>query len=444
MPQNKTYTNWTNYPRIRGRLSLPENLKSLSALLESSPVFTPRGNGRSYGDASLGVHMVSLRHYNQQIALDQELESLICPGGILLEQLLDFLIPQGYFLPVLPGTAKITIGGAIAADIHGKNHLHAGSFGSHVEEITLQAGPGNSITCSRNHNKDWFFATIGGMGLTGIILQAKIRVEKIETAFYHQHTREVHSLPEMLDAFSISPSESIHQLGWINDPNKPNRFGLFSRNKPASIQDLPYHQRDNPFKTTPFRSWNMPVYAPRIAMNPMTIRMYNLYHFKQQIKLNEKIISFHQCLFPLDKIQHWNRFYGRKGFLQFQAAFPAEGALMAIQELFNCLKTYHKTPFLTVIKAFGVTSGGWLSFPIPGFTICMDFKFSKDLPVFFESLHRITLNFNGRIYLAKDALLKREFFNIMYADAQRFTNFLLENNLKFSSALSARLQLTRT
>ena len=282
------------------------------------------------------------------------------------------------------------------------------------------------------------------MGLTGIILQAKIRVEKIETAFYHQHTREVHSLQEMLDAFSNSPSESIHQLGWINDPNKPNRFGLFSRNKPSSIQDLPYHQRNKPYETPPFRSWNMPVFAPRNALNPFTIRLYNSFHWQQQIKIRKQIISYRQCLFPLDKINHWNRFYGRKGFLQFQAAFPEQNAPDAIKELFHCMNIFRKTPFLTVIKALGPPSGGWLSFPMPGFTICMDFKSSVDLPVFFKSLHQITLDFNGRIYLAKDALLKPELFRLMYSDVHRFTRFLRENNLTFSSAMAERLQITAT
>ena len=444
MLQNKTYTNWTNYPRIRGRLSLPVNLKSLSALLESSPVLTPRGNGRSYGDASLGAQMVSLRHCYQQIALDQELESLICPGGILLEQLLDFLIPQGYFLPVLPGTAKITIGGAIAADIHGKNHLHAGSFGHHVEEITLQSSPNKIITCSRLANPDWFHATLGGMGLTGIILQAKIKVIKIESSYFYQDTIQVNSITEMLDSFHLSNPASGHQIGWINDPNQPKRFGLFSRNSPVPLTDLPPHRLKNPLKKSHSPTWNMPVFAPRNALNPFTIRLYNSFHWQQHIKIRKQIISYRQCLFPLDKINHWNRFYGRQGFLQFQAAFPVQNAPDAIKELFHCVNIFRKTPFLTVIKAFGPPSGGWLSFPMPGFTICMDFKSSVDLPVFFESLHQISLDFNGRIYLAKDALLKPELFRLMYSDVHRFTKFLRENNLTFSSAMAERLQITAT
>ena len=398
-------SNWGNYPKVKAEVH--------ASIDELSPKFISRGLGRSYGDASLSDQIFDATELRKDLKLEEDL--LIASAGYSLSEILDFIVPKGFFLPVCPGTKFVTLGGALAADIHGKNHHQRGSFGVHAEWFDLYEAGAGSIRCNRTQNSDLFHSTIGGMGLTGIILKMAIRLIPISSTFIQQERRSYNNLDEILNAFEKF-SSSEYSVAWIDCLSKSN-FG-------RSVLFLGEHSSEGKLNVPSRFKWTVPFYFPSFMLNKWSIRAFNWLYFHKNKKTEHALVDYDRFFFPLDSIHHWNRIYGRSGFTQYQFVVPFEGGKEAMKKIILEIQKSSYSPFLTVLKALGkANSNSALSFPIPGYTLALDFKIRPGLFEFLSQLDELVMEYGGRVYLAKDCRLSEDNFKKMYsADLGYFGN----------------------
>lgn len=361
-----------------------------------------------------------------KIGLEDDL--LIADASASIAEVLEIIVPQGFFLPVVPGTKFVTLGGAIAADIHGKNHHIAGSFGNHVQWFEIETAEGKLTTCSRDDNPDLFRNSIGGMGLTGIIRRVAVKLKPISGNQILQERLSFESLEEVLEAFDTHANHT-YSVAWIDCMSKKS-FG-------RSVLFLGEHAEGGDLKTPIKRSLNIPFFFPAFSLNEWSIAWFNRLYFWRNRKQKQGLIDYDSFFFPLDSIHNWNRIYGRNGFTQYQFVVPFEKGSQAILEVIEHIQSKRIYPFLTVLKAFGKgNSSSALSFPMPGYTLALDFKICKSLFPFLDGLDAIILRYGGRVYLAKDCRLSKENFKKMYPmEMEKF------GESAFSSLLSQRIGL---
>lgn len=390
------------------------------------------GMGRSYGDIALNSDntLWLTTGLNHLIHFDSDTGILHCEAGVLLQDIHRTLIPQGWMLAVSPGTQMITVGGAIANDVHGKNHHAFGSFGDHLHSIKLVRSDGEIIECSKSEKPQWFFATLGGMGLTGIIVEAKIQLRPIQGPWISAETHPYHNLD---DFFTLSDSSEIdweHTVSWIDCMNGERAKGLFIRGNLADTQ----HKAEPTIKDKTF-----PITPPFSMVNKLSLPLFNFAYFHANARKNTaQLIHYEQFFYPLDAIHQWNRMYGKKGFYQYQSVVPRDVGKEATEEMLKVIKKSGEGSFLAVLKTFGDReSGGLLSFPRPGVTLALDFpnRGEKTLKLFNE-LDHIIMQAHGRLYLAKDARMPRALFEAGYP---RFNEFLKYRDPRMSSEMSRRL-----
>lgn len=381
-------------------------------------LFLPYGFGRSYGDVCLNRDGVLLdcRPLRHLISFDAESGLLTAEAGISVDEILAFSVPQGWFLPVVPGTKYVTLGGAIANDIHGKNHHSAGAFGCHVERFRLRRSDGSEWLCDRSQNPDLFFATIGGLGLTGVILWAAVRLRPIRSSFL-----SVESIPFAgIDAFwkineeSAAPFE--HTVAWLDGASLgPERLrGIYHRGNPADEGARLAH---------PGSRWSIPRRVPDAFLNRIAIRALNeAYYWKNSRKRKTYLQPYDPFFFPLDGILNWQRLYGRRGLFQYQCAIPPASARPGTAELFEVIRKSGRMPYLAVMKTFGErASGGWLSFPRPGITIALDFPGPEtELRTLFQALNERVMRLGGALYPAKDSQMEPAMFRAGFPNYARF------------------------
>jgi FAD/FMN-containing dehydrogenase len=392
------------------------------------------GMGRSYGDACLnpGGTLWKTSGLDKLISFDPESGKLVCEAGVLLKDIQQVFVPQGWMLPVTPGTQIVTVGGAIANDIHGKNHHVYGSFGDQLHSVLLARTDGRVLRASVEENPDWFSATIGGLGLTGVILQAELQLRRVESPLLEVETIPYQSLEEFFKLANASEKNWEHTVSWIDCMNTQEARGIFMRANHVSKSVKSSSSPSSKKKSIPF--------VPPISLvNKLSLRPFNhLYYYLNKWKAGRSHIHYEPFSYPLDNLLEWNRMYGPRGFYQYQSVVPFEGGLKAIQDQLDEIRRSGQGSFLAVLKTFGERqSRGMLSFPMPGVTLALDFpnhgQRTLDL---FERLDRIVSGVGGRLYPAKDARMPVELFEASYP---RLNEFLLYRDPGISSAMSRRL-----
>ena len=440
---------WGNYPIIEAEAGGFDTVKQLrEKLTESSGPIIAYGNGRSYGDAPLQKHILLTRRFNKFLSFNEETGELRCQAGVLLSEILEVFVPRGWFLPVTPGTRHITVGGAIAADVHGKNHHVEGSFGEHILSMDVMRNDGSIVTCSPAGNSEFFHLTIGGMGLTGVILNTTFRLKKIETAYIRQETIRALHLDEIMDLFEQS-SDWTYSVAWIDCLSSGEKMGrsVMMRGEHARVEELlTPRQNHAPLTPRPPRRMDVPFTFPNFALNKWTAQAFNaLYYHKSPSVPDLRIVDYNHFFYPLDAIENWNRIYGKRGFTQYQFVIPKEAGREAMHQILDRIVQSGQGSFLAVLKLFGKQSG-FMSFPMPGYTLALDFPISPKALGLFKELDAMVADYGGRVYLAKDARLDAEMFERMYPNAREFRQALSmlreDDSPHFASLLSSRIGVT--
>lgn len=390
------------------------------------------GMGRSYGDVCLNPQgtLWSTRGLDAFIAFDENSGYLLCEAGVLLKDIQRLLIPQGWMLPVTPGTQMVTVGGAIANDVHGKNHHVAGSFGNHLQHIRLLRTDGQLIDCGPDSYPEWFAATVGGLGLTGVIVQAGIQLCRVAGPWFDTETLPYSNVEEFFELADGSESDWEYTVSWIDCLSDEAGPGVFMRANPSEKVDSP-----------PVHDWHlsMPFSPPCSLVNRFSLRAFNaLYYWSKQYGAGRSISHYESFLYPLDRLRHWNRIYGAKGFYQYQNLLPRTDGEEGVKAMLKEVARYNEGAFLAVLKTFGKKQSlGMLSFPREGVSLALDFPNRSDRSLaLFERLDAITREAGGRIYPAKDARMPPDLFESGYP---RLAEFLKYRDPGISSSLSRRL-----
>ena len=438
---------WGRYPVLDCRVVRLREPEHLPELVGRGGTLIALGNARSYGDAALNPEMtLAMRAMDRMRAFDARTGLLTCEAGVLLTDVLDTFVPRGWFPPVVPGTKLATVGGMIAADVHGKNHHLAGSFGAHVESLTLVTADGEVRTCSRAAWPDLFRATVGGMGLTGVIVAASFRLEPVESAFVLADTVATRDLDETMAVFEAS-RDWPYSVAWIDCLARGGKLGrsLVTRGAFMARNDLPARLVREPSGPGPTSRLCIPFDAPSGLLNRASIGSFNaLYHRRGRTRRGARPVHFEQFFFPLDRIHAWNRLYGRKGFVQYQCVLPKDESRTGLATLLARIAMAGQGSFLGVLKLLGPGSGGLLSFPMEGYTLALDFPMREGTLDLLDGFDRITHRHGGRVYLAKDARYTPQRLRQGYPEHGAFAAVRAEaagDPPVFASALSRRLAL---
>lgn len=409
-------TNWGNFPIVEKEMRTADSLKVVQDFVLTHNEIAVRGNGRCYGDASLGEHIFSTKRLNKFISFDRLNGIIECESGVLLSEILEVIVHQGYFLYVTPGTKFVSVGGAIASDVHGKNHHLEGCFSEYVLEFDLMNERGDILKCSRTENEDLFWATIGGMGLTGIILSAKIQLKNIETAYIRQESIKAQNLDEIFQLFEES-EDWTYNVAWIDCLQKGKNIGrsILMRGEHALKAELPKKQQDNALILKKKLMPTVPFYFPSFVLNNLSVKAFNFLYFnKQQKKQVNNFVDYETFFYPLDAINDWNKIYGKKGFIQYQMVIPKEKGKAGMKKILETIANSGNGSFLAVLKLFGKHNPlAYNSFPFEGYTLALDFKVNKKLEKLVEKLDEIVEEFGGRIYLTKDSMSKPTLTNYL-------------------------------
>jgi decaprenylphospho-beta-D-ribofuranose 2-oxidase len=440
----KQIANWGNYPVIEANeesFSFPEQLQELLSRNEN---FIPRGNGRCYGDASLADTTISTLKFDKILSFDRSNGVFECQSGLTLDQILEVVVPGGWFLPVTPGTKFITVGGAVASDVHGKNHHIDGSFSNHILEMDIVLASKETITCSPQINYDLFEATCGGMGLTGVISRVRFRMKKIKTSFIRQKQIKAGNLEELIRLFD-EYNHYTYSVAWIDCLKKGTYFGrsILILGEHAEEQDLNEKQKQYPLQLPKKKQINFPFNLPSWVLNAFTVKAFNfLYYSKNFKKEISNVVGYEPFFYPLDAILHWNRGYGKKGFVQYQFVLPLD-AKKGLVEILNRISDKGMGSFLAVLKVFGKQES-IISFPREGYTLALDFPVKAGLLEFLDELDQVVLQYGGRLYMSKDARMKPEILRQGYPDLKKFKDIVRKYNPdgKIHSIQSDRLFLT--
>ena len=438
---------WGNFPRQSCHLSSQRSEDAIMKTIQDADFsqYIARGMGRAYGDSALNANasvMIQTRR-NRMLEFDPENGILYCEAGTSFHEILEHFLPRGWTLPTTPGTRHVTVGGAIAADVHGKNHHRDGSFGNYVSGFRLLTGQNEILQCSPEEHRDIFWATIGGMGLTGIILDAQIRLQKTSSAYFQVSYHRTLNLTETLNLFQQADQEYRYSVAWIDGLARGKTLGrsvvmLANDTQPA---DLPRSLAKHPLQLPCKRTAQVPCHLPGFTLNPITVRMlnqtyYNLYRDRQ------RWVDMDSFFYPLDRVQHWNRAYGRRGFIQYQALFPHQSSEEGLTEMLERITLSRRASFLSVLKQCGPANPAPLSYLYPGHTLALDFpNTGKDLKHLITDLDHILLKHGGRLYLAKDAMMDAATFASMYPRLPEFqaVKARIDPDNRFGSSQARRL-----
>ncbi|MEQ1587020.1 MAG: FAD-binding oxidoreductase [Cyclobacteriaceae bacterium] len=434
-------TNWNNYPREKSSLRYPVFTQDFSNFWNENSPFIVRGNGRCYGDASLAPSIASTLKFNRILSFDETQGVLSCQSGLMLSDILDLIVPRGWFLPVTPGTRFITVGGAVASDVHGKNHHKEGSFSQHIVSMKILTPKNEVITCSAAQNSEFFWFTCGGMGLTGIILEVTFRLKKIETGYIKQLQIKSGSLDEVLDLFDQF-SRYTYSVAWIDCLKKGEHFGrsILMLGEHATVGELNGKKDLYPDSS---KTLSVPLYLPSFALNGLSVKAFNgVFYGKNYKREMHSLATYESFFYPLDAILHWNRIYGRNGFVQYQFVVPKDRGKAGVRAILKRISDKGWGSFLAVLKLFGKQEGP-ISFNMEGYTLALDIPINPKLFAFLDELDIMVKDFGGRIYLTKDARMKPEIFHSTYPNAAKFTSFLsrIDPEKRIISSMSRRLAI---
>ncbi|MCB1137958.1 MAG: FAD-binding oxidoreductase [Leptospiraceae bacterium] len=379
-----------------------------------------RGLGRSYGDQAMNSrgYVVPCTDKNRFLAFDERSGELECEAGVSLFEIIEVFGPRGFFPMITPGTKFVTVGGAIANDVHGKAHHVDGSFKNCVESFEIMVGSGKVLQASRKKHSDLFHASFGGLGLLGFILRVRLKLRKVETTYFRQQSFRARNLDEMLDLIDEKDAEFPYSVAWVNPLARGKTLGkgVLTAGNHAGKEELPKKLAAEPLKITGLPALNVPVFLPGFALNALTLRMLNRIIDFIQSHAGE-FAHYDKFFYPLDAINNWNRGYGKRGFTQYQFVVPVEGARKTIRKILEEISDGGCHPFLNVLKKFGKGTN-YLSFPMPGYTFAIDFPITRKLFPFLKKLDALVLDAGGRIYAGKDATLDAQSFAAMYPELE--------------------------
>jgi len=421
---------WGLFPIIDSKKLL------FSPKLSWNKSFIAKGNLRSYGDSALAENHIDMLNFNALLSFDHTKGILIAQSGVLLSDIIDVITPKGWFLHVVPGTKYITLGGAIASDIHGKNHHKDGCFSNFVESFTIVLPDNQEVSCSLKENTELFYATCGGMGLTGIIKNVTLKLKKINSININQTTHKTKNLQETFKIFE-QEMEKTYSVAWIDCLQKGKKIG---RSLIMTGEFCDDGQKDLLSR----KKINIPFNFPSFIINSWILKVFNfLYYNKQSSKKTSQKVYFDTFFFPLDSINNWNKIYGTNGFFQFQFILPKSKSYEGMLHILNSISRENTGSFLAVLKLYGKSNNNLLSFPMEGYSLALDFKRSKKNMMLIETLTDYVVMQGGRVYLAKDSLLSRNQFDKSYVNADLFRSIRSKYNFNknLNSIQSIRLGL---
>ncbi len=435
---------WGNIPHATGKVAYPRDAKDIKESVVADKII-PRGLGRSYADQSTNTNhsILKTERMNHFLAFNNDTGILTCEAGVSLEDVIEYLAPRGWFPMITPGTKYITIGGAIANDVHGKAHHADGSFVNCTISFTIMLADGRILKASREENSDLFWANFGGLGLLGTILTTTIQLRKIETTYFTQKAFAAKNLDEMLDAIEESEKNFTSSVAWLDSMARGKSLGrgVLTMGNHATLAELPSKLKSNPLKVGKKPKLSVPFYLPSFSLNPLTVKILNTALYIMQ-KNGKAIAHYDKFFYPLDMINNWNKGYGKKGFIQYQFVLPEKNGRENIRTILTEITKSDCVPFLNVLKKFG-EGQGMLSFPSKGYTFAIDFPITNQLKPFTKKLDDIVLGMGGRIYLGKDAYLDEATFKAMYPQHKEWLDIKrkYDPTNRYSSDLSRRIGL---
>ncbi|ARU60475.1 FAD-linked oxidase [Tumebacillus avium] len=437
---------WGNHPAEVCHVYRPDRVRDITDLIAAGAErnYISRGLGRSYGDTALNDGSGVLLHtqFARFLHFDEEQGILECEAGVSFAEIIDHFLHRGWFLPVTPGTKYVTVGGAIANDVHGKNHHVDGTFSEHVLDLKLLLASGKIVNCSPEDNADLFHATIGGVGLTGVILSARFKLIPVESAYIEVDYIKAKNLDHAFELFAETNDKYQYSVAWIDCLSKGDQLGrsvlMLGNHAPAAKV-----KQADPLRIKKKPKLNVPFNFPPFVLNQLSIRAFNFGYYNI---LNKdavgKIVDYDTFFYPLDSIHNWNRAYGKKGFVQYQAVFPPETSRAGLTEMLKRLSESGRSSFLAVLKSSGEQNGGLLSFPFKGYTLALDIPVHDEgLFPFLRELDEMVIAHGGRIYLAKDSEADPATFAQMYPTLGKFQEIKGSVDPKnvFSSSQARRL-----
>lgn len=448
-----TLSGWGRYPVAEMDVHRPEGMPALRAIVRAADTLPllGRGLGRSYGDAAMnstGGVVLSTR-LDRFLGFDPASGVVTCEAGVTFESLLRTFVPRGWFPPVVPGTKHVTLGGAVAADVHGKNHHRAGSIARHLVDFVLVTADGGRVRCAPDERPDLFRATVGGMGLTGILAEVRLRLRRVSSAYVAVDYDRAPDLDTALALFRDSDHLYEHSVAWIDCLAKGRALGrsVLMRGNALAAGDLAGAAARDPLGGAPRGTVTLPMDLPGGLLNRVTVGAFNAAYYRMSPCARGVVTHHEPFFFPLDRMLHWNRLYGRRGFLQYQCVVPHDGGRDALVEMLEALARSQAGSFLAVLKTFGPAEpGAMLSFPMPGYTLALDLAYRPAVLPLLDRLDAIVADRGGRVYLAKDARMSPETFRRTYADALPAWQAIrhgIDPTRRFASDLSRRLELDR-
>lgn len=445
MAKPKSISGWGNYPKKKAFYKVVSSKEELNPFLNQKSPFAIRGNGRSYGDSALHAQVLTATGLSKIESLSKE-GVLVAESGLLFSDLLDFSVPKGYFLPVTPGTKFVSIGGAIAADIHGKNHHVDGNFSSFILWFDLLVASGETVRCSQEQNSELFWASCGGMGLTGLILRAAIKLRPIESSYIKQRSIKTSSLSETIEMIQKHESYT-YSVAWIDCLKKGKQLGrsILLLGEHASKEELSHKQAKDPLKLHKAGKLNIPFNFPSFALNKISVKAFNwLYYNKTVSRDKTSVLHYDPYFYPLDGIHNWNRIYGRKGFIQYQFVLPLSTSNVGMRTIIERIAKSGLSSFLSVLKMFGPErEQNYIAFPMAGLNLALDIKMGGKTLALMDELDELVSGLGGRVYLAKDARMKTAFLKSSYPDLSNFKSLLAQHNPQgiYASDQAKRLDL---
>ncbi len=386
---------WGKYPIVDSQVVVPRANSAVKETLRNGFAGIARGLGRSYGDSSLAPTVLSTLSLDHYIEFDATTGRLRAGAGVSLDDVLATMVPRGWFLPVTPGTKFVTLGGAVAADVHGKNHHVDGTFCDHVTRLTLATSRDETIACSPQDHPELFRATCGGMGLTGVILDVELSLKPIASAMIDEKIFKTANLEETC-ALLHEHASATYSVAWIDCLARGDKLG-------RSLLMLGEHSAEGELRPGRDGRLAVPFELPSFTLNSYSVRTFNWLYYHRVLRQSvQHRVHYDKFFYPLDGVRQWNRIYGRRGFTQYQFVLPKETGAAGMRQIIERIASSQRGSFLAVLKAFGKENENYLSFPREGLTLALDFKIDDALFMLLEELDQIVLDLGGRIYLAKD------------------------------------------
>jgi FAD/FMN-containing dehydrogenase len=438
MKSNRVMESWGRYPKATQSAVDLSWMTDAPGCFPAEGTVLPYGKGRSYGDVCLndGGTLIVTGRMNHFISFDIETGVLRCEAGVGLDEILSHVVHRGWFLPVTPGTKFITVGGAVANDVHGKNHHLMGTFGEHVRAFELLRSDGQRLVCTPTQNREMFFATIGGMGLTGLMLWVEFQLKRVHGPFIAVEHVKYRTLDDFFRLAAESEAKFEYTVAWVDCLASGAKLGrgIFMRGNDATAEQT---AAAKPVKEKRMR--RIPCDAPGFLLNRASVWAFNNAFYAKQLHERSASISHYEPFFyPLDSLHDWNRLYGRRGFFQYQFVVPPQVARSAIEKILGRIAKSGMASFLAVMKNFGDRrQAGMMSFPRKGLTLAMDLpNVGGDALKLMDELDDIVLESGGILYPAKDARMAADKFKTFYPQWKEFAKFI---DPKFSSSFWRRV-----